>query len=80
MLCESCALFARPIGLVFSHLTSWCTQLEAFEREILFMKELTHPNIVRYLGTEVDAKKLYIFMEYCPGASGRMPGVKVACC
>eukprot|EP00592_Proboscia_alata_P000860 CAMPEP_0194372086 /NCGR_PEP_ID=MMETSP0174-20130528/20384_1 /TAXON_ID=216777 /ORGANISM="Proboscia alata, Strain PI-D3" /LENGTH=996 /DNA_ID=CAMNT_0039150383 /DNA_START=634 /DNA_END=3621 /DNA_ORIENTATION=+ len=41
------------------------------EREIEVMKLLNHPNIVRYLGAEVDNSKslLHIFQEWVPGGS-----------
>lgn len=33
------------------------------------MKELSHPNIVRYFGSQRDRTFLTIFMEYIPGGS-----------
>jgi serine/threonine protein kinase len=33
------------------------------------MQNLTHPNIVRYLGTQRDDEFLNIFLEYVPGGS-----------
>eukprot|EP00003_Mantamonas_plastica_P030291 TRINITY_DN7444_c1_g1_i6.p1 TRINITY_DN7444_c1_g1~~TRINITY_DN7444_c1_g1_i6.p1 ORF type:complete len:666 (+),score=211.52 TRINITY_DN7444_c1_g1_i6:2126-4123(+) len=33
------------------------------------MKGLSHPNIVRYLGTQTDDEHLNIFLEYVPGGS-----------
>jgi hypothetical protein len=33
------------------------------------MRKLSHPNIVRYIGTERDAKELVIFLELVPGGS-----------
>ena len=33
------------------------------------MRKLSHPNIVRYIGTERDAKELIIFLELVPGGS-----------
>jgi hypothetical protein len=39
------------------------------EREVEMMKRLSHPNIVRYIGTERDAKELIIFLELVPGGS-----------
>ena len=42
-----------------------------FQREVDLMRVLTHPNIVRYLGAEVneDEGVLYIFQEWVPGGS-----------
>lgn len=38
-------------------------------QEIDVMKDLKHPNIVRYLGTEVSGQYLNIFLEFVPGGS-----------
>jgi len=45
--------------------------IEEFQREIDVMKTLNHPNIVRYLGAEVDSSRntLSIFQEWVPGGS-----------
>jgi len=45
--------------------------VEDLQREIDLMKSLKHPNIVRYLGAEVDNSKniLHIFQEWAPGGS-----------
>lgn len=45
--------------------------IEEFQREIDVMKTLNHPNIVRYLGAEVDSSRhtLCIFQEWVPGGS-----------
>ncbi len=45
--------------------------IEEFQREIDVMKSLNHPNIVRYLGAEVDNSRntLSIFQEWVPGGS-----------
>ena len=45
--------------------------IDDFQREVDLMQVLTHPNIVRYLGAEVneDAGILYIFQEWVPGGS-----------
>ena len=45
--------------------------LEAIEHEIRMIKGLSHPNIVRYLGTENRKHTLNIFLEYAPGGSLR---------
>lgn len=41
----------------------------ALKREMDLLRELHHENIVRYLGTASDTKKMYIFLEYIPGGS-----------
>lgn len=38
-------------------------------QEIALMKRLSHPNIVRYLGTDRTAHHLSILLEYVPGGS-----------
>eukprot|EP01065_Artemidia_motanka_P047689 TRINITY_DN751_c4_g1_i1.p1 TRINITY_DN751_c4_g1~~TRINITY_DN751_c4_g1_i1.p1 ORF type:complete len:937 (+),score=72.93 TRINITY_DN751_c4_g1_i1:79-2811(+) len=44
-------------------------RLKALQREIRVMKQLSHPNIVRYLFTERSGNSVNIFMEYVPGGS-----------
>ncbi|DBA78684.1 hypothetical protein WJX77_001730 [Trebouxia sp. C0004] len=39
------------------------------EDEVGLLKQLDHPNIVRYLGTEKTDETLNIFLEYVPGGS-----------
>ncbi|KAI3649085.1 hypothetical protein MP228_006939 [Amoeboaphelidium protococcarum] len=43
--------------------------VEALQREIGLLRELEHPNIVRYLGSESTDSYLNIFLEYVPGGS-----------
>jgi serine/threonine protein kinase len=44
-------------------------ELSTLQNEIDLLKKLHHPNIVRYIGTEVNATNLSIFLEYVPGGS-----------
>ena len=45
-------------------------EIQAMQLEIDLMKSLDHPNIVKYLGTDVgDNNLLYIFTEWVPGGS-----------
>ncbi|KAJ3202679.1 hypothetical protein HDU82_007178 [Entophlyctis luteolus] len=44
-------------------------QIEALEREIEFLKELSHENIVRYLGFELVDASLNVFLQYVSGGS-----------
>ena len=44
-------------------------QVKALETEIQMLKQLKHPNIVKYLGTHRDKHRMYIFLEYCGGGS-----------
>jgi len=44
-------------------------ELGALENEINLLRNMRHPNIVRYIGTEVTASSLSIFLEYVPGGS-----------
>ncbi|CAM9694692.1 unnamed protein product, partial [Phaeothamnion confervicola] len=39
------------------------------QQEIDLMKQLNHPNIVRYRGTQLTANELHIFMDFVPGGS-----------
>ncbi|KAK9716986.1 ATP binding [Basidiobolus ranarum] len=45
------------------------TMLEALQHEISLLKDLKDPNIVRYLGSQMDDEHLNIFLEYVPGGS-----------
>jgi hypothetical protein len=45
------------------------TALAELEREIVVMKRLAHPNLVRFLGSERTADELYIAMEYVRGGA-----------
>jgi len=49
--------------------------IASYKQEIDVMKNLNHPNIVRYLGTKIGKGKhkniMYIFLEYCSGGSIR---------
>jgi Protein kinase domain len=43
--------------------------MKDIRREILLLKSLVHPNIVRYYGAEMDKDKLCIFQEWVPAGS-----------
>ncbi|KAI9805128.1 MAG: hypothetical protein M1825_000962 [Sarcosagium campestre] len=43
--------------------------VDALKREIGLLKEMSHPNIVQYLGASSDKEHLNIFLEYVPGGS-----------
>ncbi|ODV61745.1 Pkinase-domain-containing protein [Ascoidea rubescens DSM 1968] len=43
--------------------------VESLQHEISLLKELSHENIVRYLGSNYDSNYLNIFLEYVPGGS-----------
>ena len=43
--------------------------LGSLENEINLLQSFRHPNIVRYIGTEVTPSALSIFLEYVPGGS-----------
>mmetsp|Transcript_7427 Transcript_7427/g.10974 ORF Transcript_7427/g.10974 Transcript_7427/m.10974 type:complete len:1073 (+) Transcript_7427:65-3283(+) len=45
------------------------TKLKEISMEIQLMKNLNHPNIVRYYGTHREKKTLDIFLEYISGGS-----------
>lgn len=43
--------------------------VDALKREINFMKDFDHENIVQYLGFQADNDSVHIFLEYVPGGS-----------
>ncbi|KAF2199350.1 protein kinase byr2 [Delitschia confertaspora ATCC 74209] len=43
--------------------------VEALKHEIRLLRDLKHPNIVQYLGSNSDEEHLNIFLEYVPGGS-----------
>ena len=43
--------------------------IEALNHEITLLRDLRHPNIVQYLGSNSDAQHLNIFLEYVAGGS-----------
>ena len=43
--------------------------IEALKREIALLRDLKHPNIVQYLGSQSETDTLNIFLEYVPGGS-----------
>ena len=45
------------------------TMVGALKQEISLLKELSHEKIVRYLGSNTDGTRMYIFLEYVPGGS-----------
>ncbi|KAJ8614264.1 hypothetical protein CTAYLR_001129 [Chrysophaeum taylorii] len=69
--------------ILFSNGSQDRAELEQMQEEIEVLRTLHHPNIVAYLGTDVDDEKqtLYIFTEWVPGGSiqalvtkfGRLP-------
>lgn len=44
-------------------------ELSSLDNEINLLRNLRHPNIVRYIGTELTSSALSIFLEYVPGGS-----------
>jgi mitogen-activated protein kinase kinase kinase len=45
------------------------TMIEALKHEITLLRDMKHPNIVQYLGSNSDEKNLNIFLEYVAGGS-----------
>ena len=62
---------AKQIMLVDMHSQDMAGQIQALQTEISLMRGLSHENIVRYWGSELDhnMKTLTIFMEYVSGGS-----------
>ncbi|KAJ9180227.1 hypothetical protein P3X46_008499 [Hevea brasiliensis] len=44
-------------------------QIKELEEEVKLLKNLSHPNIVRYLGTDREEETLNILLEFVPGGS-----------
>lgn len=44
---------------------------ESYNNEIMMLKNISNPNIVKYLGSEIDNRQLYIYLEYMTGGSLR---------
>ncbi|KAJ2475032.1 ATP binding, partial [Coemansia sp. RSA 2320] len=42
---------------------------DALRHELDLLKGLDHRNVVRYLGTDIDERNIYIFLEYVSGGS-----------
>ena len=47
------------------------SEIHSIKNEIELLKNLRHPNVVHYLGTESNDAVLNIFLEYAPGGSLR---------
>ncbi|KAG5509784.1 hypothetical protein GH5_05653 [Leishmania sp. Ghana 2012 LV757] len=62
---------SSPVMLVSSALeeSAFVKEVEAIKRELTLLKQLSHPNIVRYLNDEVVDGTLRIYMEYVSGGS-----------
>lgn len=43
--------------------------VDALRHELDLLKGLDHKNVVKYLGTDMDEKNIYIFLEYVSGGS-----------
>jgi serine/threonine protein kinase len=41
--------------------------MDTLKKEIIYLKKLDSPNIVKYYETYEDANYVYLVMEYCPG-------------
>ncbi|CAI7863732.1 unnamed protein product [Closterium sp. NIES-54] len=59
MPCHAMPCHAMPCHAMPPHAMPHCTV-----QEIMLLSRINHPNIVQYLGCEIDDKYLYIFLEY----------------
>ncbi|KAL0209653.1 hypothetical protein RCL1_008491 [Eukaryota sp. TZLM3-RCL] len=53
----------------FPRIDKSTAELVEIQQEIDLMKTLTHPNIVKYYGSQSSLDNLHVFMEYVPGGS-----------
>ncbi|XP_072903707.1 mitogen-activated protein kinase kinase kinase 19 [Hemitrygon akajei] len=59
----------KQIGLDSTNQTAAEKEYQKLEEEIELLKALKHVNIVRFLGTNLEANVVSIFMEFVPGGS-----------
>ncbi|XP_062908674.1 mitogen-activated protein kinase kinase kinase 19 [Mobula hypostoma] len=59
----------KQIGLDPTNQTAAEKEYQKLEEEIELLKDLNHVNIVRFLGTNLEANVVSIFMEFVPGGS-----------
>lgn len=65
---EMMAVKQVPMAGVESN-TQKSKSIEALKREIEFLKDLDHENVVKYLGFEITTKEINVFLEYISGGS-----------
>jgi calcium-dependent protein kinase len=42
--------------------------IDKLKNEVVYLRKLDSPNIVKYYETYEDEEYVYLVMEYCPGA------------
>ncbi|XP_076919496.1 mitogen-activated protein kinase kinase kinase NPK1-like [Bidens hawaiensis] len=64
-------LAVKQVSVVVNSASKDKTQahIRELEEEVKLLKNLSHPNIVRYLGTGREESSLNIFLEFVPGGS-----------
>ncbi|KAL7598090.1 hypothetical protein Lser_V15G23347 [Lactuca serriola] len=64
-------LAVKQVSVVVNTASKDKTQahIRELEEEVKLLKNLSHPNIVRYLGTAREEESLNIFLEFVPGGS-----------
>ncbi|KAJ0523374.1 putative mitogen-activated protein kinase kinase kinase STE-STE11 family [Helianthus annuus] len=64
-------LAVKQVSVVVNTASKDKTQahIRELEEEVKLLKNLSHPNIVRYLGTAREESSLNIFLEFVPGGS-----------
>ncbi|KAJ0677368.1 putative mitogen-activated protein kinase kinase kinase STE-STE11 family [Helianthus annuus] len=64
-------LAVKQVSIIVNTASKDKTQahIRELEEEVKLLKNLSHPNIVRYLGTAREEESLNIFLEFVPGGS-----------
>ncbi len=68
-LSDGCIMAVKKMRLPPVNDPSEATTLRRIETELELMQQLSHPNVVQYLGMQEQENHLYVFLEYMAGGS-----------